>query len=183
MKALRLVKAAQEHEFEALSFIAEFVKVGEGNDIHGSAGLDKFLAFNWGYQAWLQEIEQQDGENDLGYKRVPSTVFFLMNEQQSEILGMINIRHQLNEHLMQIGGHIGYGIRPSKRRQGLATAMLGLALSETKKLGIEKALITCYQDNIASARTIQKNGGQLENEFLDKKTNRIIQRYWITLKS
>ena len=94
-------------------------------------------------------------------------------------MGAVNIRHYLNESLLLNGGHIGDGIRPSERRKGYATAMIGLALEECKKLGIDKVLMVCDKENIGSAKSIINNGGVLENEVVvDGVTE---QRYWITL--
>ena len=97
----------------------------------------------------------------LGYKNgmgipstfVPHSTFWLIN-QNKEILGVVNIRHNLTDKLMLDGGHIGYGIRPSKRQKGYATKILELALKESKKLNIKKALVTCDKDNLASSKTI-----------------------------
>lgn len=93
--------------------------------------------------------------------------------------GSIDIRHRLNEYLLQFGGNIGYSVRPSQRRKGYATEMLALALEECRKWGLNRALVTCDKTNIGSAKTIQKNGGVLENEVLEG--DRITQRYWIAL--
>lgn len=109
---------------------------------------------------------------------VPSDTYFAIDEN-NKLVGAINIRHQLNDYLLKKGGHIGYGVRPSERRKGYATAMLRLALKKCKNLGINKVLITCDKDNPASARTILANGGVLENEIPDE--SRITQRYWIEL--
>lgn len=79
-------------------------------------------------------------------------------------LGRISIRHHLNEHLREIGGHIGYDIRPSARRRGHATAMLAAVLPHAAALGIEKALITCDDDNIASRKVIEANNGVFEDQ-------------------
>jgi predicted acetyltransferase len=88
-------------------------------------------------------------------------------------LGRVNIRHRLNADLREIGGHIGYDIRPSARRQGHATAMLAAALPLAAALGIDKALITCDDDNIGSRKVIERNGGVLEDERGGK------LRYWV----
>ena len=76
-------------------------------------------------------------------------------------------------------GHIGYSVRPSRRRQGYAVEMLRLGLEECRKLGIDRVLLTCDKTNIGSAKTIQHNGGVLENEI--ETPDRITQRYWIKL--
>ena len=90
----------------------------------------------------------------------------------------MNIRHYLNEALLKEGGHIGDGIRPSERRKGYATEMIRLALIECRKLGIDRVLMTCEKNNIGSAKSILKNGGVLENEFVNSE-GCVEQRYWI----
>lgn len=94
---------------------------------------------------------------------------------------MIDIRHRLNEFLLNFGGNIGYSVRKSERRKGYATEMLKLALKKCIELNIKKVLITCNKDNIGSAKTIISNGGILENEIFDPDDNKMTQRYWITL--
>lgn len=91
----------------------------------------------------------------------------------AEILGFLAIRHRLNRFLFDQGGHIGYSVRPSARRQGIASAALELGLAEARDLGIDPVLVTCDEDNVASRRTIEKTGGQYENTVDGK------LRYWI----
>lgn len=114
---------------------------------------------------------------------VPSSTFWGYEIGSDKIVGAINIRHSLNEALLHAWGNIGYGVRPSQRRKGYATQMLRLALEECKRLTADKVLLGCFKENIASAKTILANGGVLENEIVDEGTGKIIQRYWITLKT
>ena len=95
-------------------------------------------------------------------------------------MGAVNIRHSLNEKLLAHGGHIGDGVRPSMRGQGIGTKMIALALEVCRTLGIDRVLMTCDKSNVASARTIIKNGGVLENEIVDE--DEVVQRYWIDLR-
>ena len=125
---------------------------------------------------YLEHLEVKDEKEGW----VPDSVFFLLDEDRSRLLGAVNIRHYLNEHLLKEGGHIGDGIRPSERRKGYATEMVRLALIECKKLGIDRVLMTCDKENIGSAKSIIKNGGVLENEFINEDGD-IEQRYWIGL--
>ncbi len=93
----------------------------------------------------------------------------------STYLGRIALRHELTEHLRKAGGHIGYDVRPTARRQGHATAMLAAVLPHARRMNIHAVLLTCDVDNEASRRVIEANGGALEDEF-DRRL-----RYWINL--
>src|SRR5690349_13449141 len=90
-----------------------------------------------------------------------------------EYVGRISLRHELNERLRDSGGHIGYDVRPSRRRQGHATQMLAAELVEAHARGIEQALLTCDVDNMASRSVIELNGGVLEDQRGPK------LRYWV----
>lgn len=129
----------------------------------------KDLINNWGEQSTNKAREH-------GF--VPASLYFLIDENK-KIYGALHIRHELNDYLLNYGGHIGYGIRPSERRKGLATNMLSLSLPIVKKLGINKVLVTCDKENIASAKTIINNGGILENEVTEY--GEVTQRYWIEI--
>ena len=113
---------------------------------------------------------------------VPMTAYWLV--ENDEFIGEISIRHQLTESLKRYGGHIGYAIRYSSWNKGYGTKMLSLALKKAKEMGLEKVLITCDDDNIGSARVMEKNGGV----FADKIKNTIdgkdvlTRRYWFNLK-
>jgi predicted acetyltransferase len=98
--------------------------------------------------------------------------------ENERILWAIQIRHSIDHpRLIEVGGHIGYGIRPSERGKWYATEMLRLWLLEAKKLWLEKVLITCHDDNIASAKVIENNGGAFERyAYRDEKKYR---RYWV----
>ena len=112
-----------------------------------------------------------------GGKLAPDSTYFCLDTEENAFVGAVNIRHRLNERLLHAGGHIGDGIRPSRRGSGLGTEMIGLALEKCREMGIRRVLMCCDKDNPASARTIQKNGGRLENEVLDGED--VVQRYWI----
>lgn len=128
------------------------------------------------FDTYLENLEISEPKDG----KVPDSVFFLLDEERNILLGAVNIRHYLNDYLLQYGGHIGDGIRPSERRKGYATKIISLALIECKKLGIDKVLMVCDKSNIASAKSIINNGGILENEFVDE-DGEINQRYWIQI--
>ena len=130
------------------------------------------------YKSWLEHTYKIESNDTCPSHLVSAHTYFLVSEDKT-ILGAVNIRHYLNDYLLNFGGHIGYGIRPSERKKGYASLMLSLALPIAKKLGINKALITCDKNNIGSAKTIMKNGGVLENEVMED--GEITQRYWINI--
>lgn len=93
---------------------------------------------------------------------VPSTTLWWVDGE--EYLGRLAIRHRLTPRLLEVGGHIGYDVRPSARRRGHATAMLAAARPLARALGIDPALVTCAQGNLASRRVIEANGGVLDDQ-------------------
>jgi predicted acetyltransferase len=102
---------------------------------------------------------------------VPCTTLWWVDGD--EYLGRIAIRHQLTEFLREVGGHIGYDVRPSARRRGHATAMLRAARPVAHRLGIEQVLVTCDWNNVGSRKAIEANGGVYEDQRADK------LRYWV----
>lgn len=90
-----------------------------------------------------------------------------------EYLGRISLRHQLNAHLRQWGGHIGYDVRRTRRREGHATRMLAAVLVEAAGRGIDPALLTCDANNVGSRHVIETNGGVFEDQRGEK------LRYWV----
>ena len=118
---------------------------------------------------------------NLKPNRVAQTTYWLVDGDR--FIGEIGIRHELNEFLLQYGGHIGYGIRYSCWGKGYGTKMLSLALKKAKRMGLEKVLITCNNDNFASAKVIENNNGKLEDIIENTIDGKTIQtrRYWIEL--
>lgn len=108
---------------------------------------------------------------------MPASTRWLVDD--GEFIGRVSVRHQLTEKLLQEGGHIGYGIRPSKRKMGYGTKILELALPLAKSLVIDKALLTCNDENLGSQKIIEKNGGVLENKV--QLPTKLERRYWISL--
>ncbi|BCN30876.1 GNAT family N-acetyltransferase [Anaeromicropila herbilytica] len=127
------------------------------------------------FENYISSLEIKDDVEGL----VPDSTYFCLDEEKDIFVGAVNIRHYLNDSLLLNGGHIGDGVRPSERGKGVATNMIGLALKECKKIGIDKVLMVCDKENIASAKSIQNNGGILENEVI---VDGIVeQRYWIKI--
>ncbi|NFN95750.1 GNAT family N-acetyltransferase [Clostridium botulinum] len=170
---MKLITLASSYKTEWESLISEFEENGEKLiplAMKGHANT---------FEEFLIEAYKNSKGIDLPDGIVPSDIYFLVDDNSKYLIGAIDIRHYLNEYLLKYGGNIGYGIRPSERKKGYATEMLYLALEECKTKGLSKVLITCFKSNVASANTIIKNGGILENEIAEG--GNVKQRYWIQL--
>ncbi len=139
----------------------------------GMASLESFANFD----IWLEKINKESKGEELLPNRVAATTYILIRSSDSKVLGIYNIRHELNDFLLNFAGHIGYSIRPNERKKGYGTIGLKLALDESKKLGIKKVLLTCNVKNIGSNKVIENCGGILENIVM--KDNEELKRYWI----
>lgn len=127
---------------------------------------------------YLTFLKESEGGDNLATGLVADTI--LCAFVNKEIVGRVSIRHTLNDFLFRIGGHIGYGVLPLHRRKGYATQILQKALEETRRMGLEKVLVTCDDTNVGSIRTIEKCGGVLENKVDAGEGRPLKRRYWIT---
>ncbi len=132
-------------------------------------------------EEWIARVEKHSNHKTCPANRVPSTQFIYLRKSDNKIVGVIQIRHYLNEYLEQFAGHIGYSVCHSERRKGYATAMLNDILSICKDMEFEKILITCQKDNIGSAKTILNNGGVYESTVYEEGKDIYLNRYWIKL--
>lgn len=131
-----------------------------------------------GFAAWVARLaDESDPTRPPDPDRVRCTYRWIV--EGGQVLGGIALRHRLDDFLLRVGGHIGYGIRPTARRRGVATWALGRMLEEARALGLDRVLVACAADNIASARTIERSGGVLE-DIRDTELG-AARRYWITL--
>ena len=162
---LYLVHPAPEHKVQYEEMMEEWEHHGGRLNPGALKRWSQKLQKNVSYERWLEWMEE-DRQNT-------QDLFFLTDG--ATIIGAISIRYKC----AGVDGHSGYGIRPSQRGKGYATKMLELAIPILKGYGHEPIILSCDKDNIGSARSIQKNGGVLENEVDDE--GEILQRYWIDL--
>jgi len=165
-----LTPMAPGRDEEFAQMLDEFRAAGE-LDVYGG----NFSVAWQSYDALFALLSQMKHGGFPTPEIVPMDSYFI--EAEGRMLGEVFIRHRLSPQLEQIGGHVGYKVRPSCRNRGVATAALRLALSALHELGIERALVTCNSTNLASARVIEKCGGvRVEDAYLPKRVER---RYWI----
>lgn len=170
--ALQLKKLDKSMEVALADFIADW----KDEEIIPST-LQKF---SLGFEEFAAHLHMM--ETDPPRLLVPGTVWFLTDGQ--EIMGAIEVRHFLNSGLLKYGGHIGYGVAPKHRGNGYAAKMMEMCMPHMKNLGLDRVLICCVQENVASAKSIVSAGGVLENEveIIRGGQPKIGQRYWLEVK-
>ncbi len=161
-------------EFPNLSHKQSYLEMmGEWREAGEEIIPSRLVGWEEDFESFISLLEEEITNNKNG---VNSHLFFLV--ENGRILGSIQIRHHINHpNLRETGGHIGYGIRPSERKKWYGEQMLALALTEAKKIGLERVLITCYDENLGSRWVIEKNGGIFERFVLQD--GRKKRRYWI----
>ncbi|WP_086803650.1 GNAT family N-acetyltransferase [Streptomyces caniscabiei] len=149
-------------------------RAGSGTGLMPGADLDDPAVFSVGVERLRQQSDRSVAPRD---GRVHATHWWIV--EGDSYMGAIDLRHRLTAFLLHSGGQIGYSVRPSARKRGLATWALGAVLPEARALGLGRVLITCDDDNAASARIIERNGGVLEDVRTTEEG--VKRRYWITL--
>jgi len=124
------------------------------------------------FDSFLNKLKEYENGESLQEGHVANITYWLV--EGSEIIGVSNLRPKLNEQIQYCGGHIGLGIRPSKRRNDFGSKLLELTIQEAWKLGLTELHIHCYKTNLASAKTIQANNGRLHSEITQ---DQVVQRY------
>ena len=154
------------------SLVSEFAAAGE-----------KLVPFvlaleNSDFDVFLSRLDDCSRGIGLPDGFVAHSTYWLVRDQ-AEVVGVSNIRHSLTESLRREGGNIGYGIRPTARRQGLGTTILRNSLARAFEMGLFRVLVTCAKANVGSAKSILHNGGILDSEEYLADRGEVVQRYWI----
>jgi predicted acetyltransferase len=169
---MELVKPSVEFEDPFMKGAGQIIAAGDSNFIQPELWLNGFASYCDTLNGYALGLNLPEGY-------VSGTHLWLMENQA--FIGRLSIRHELNDSLLKMGGHIGYVIVPQYRKMGYGAKMLALGLTEAAKLGLKKVLVTCDNTNIASAKIIEKNGGVFENELYAPDKGVFKRRYWISL--
>ena len=174
---LVLIKPSIEYKKQITEMLDEWVLYNNTHETNKSP-MAIFRDYS-NFDEYVSSFETDINNPKPGF--VPASTYFALDVERNVIVGAVNIRHYLNDYLLSGGGHIGDGIRPSERRKGYATEMIGLALLKCKELGIDRVLMSCSQDNIGSKKTILSNGGVFYGTYLEEGI--INEKFWIDISA
>lgn len=156
---IQLLKPSALLKEAAIDYRQEHFDAGE-YVINGSGLFDKIAD----YDEWLEQVIANSCANTVSPNWVLTDTFFAVRSSDNKIIGIIDLRYQLNEFLKDLG-NCGYSVRPSERKKGYATEMLKQVCQKAKKYGLAELKLSVEKDNISSIRTIQKNGGVFRYSF------------------
>ena len=174
---MELVEPSAHYKDSFIDAVKEYRTSNEDSDRsdrHAQLSIDEL---DQNFDAFVEIVRGHAKGEGLPDGYVPESEYWLVDSET--YVGRVHIRHQLTNHLRQLGGHIGYDIRPSMRGHGFGNTILALALPYAKALGISPVLVTCDVTNVPSRKVIEKNGGTLENQVQNPATGVDKLRYWI----
>lgn len=171
---LTLVKPSAEYREELTAYKAETLAIEPM--IHGDGGWDECATL----EEWLERLKERETEATCPPGYVPASTYLCVRRRDKRLIGFVDIRHRLNDYLLNFAGHIGYSIRPGERGKGYGKRQLALALEKCRELGLTRVLVCCDSRNARSRRVILSQGGQYEDSRRESDGG-LAERYWINL--
>ncbi len=168
---LKLVPPTVVKEAEFISMIEEFHAAGEAHFV------DEDVLVSQGFKVYISWLERCQLGQLEGLS--PWSAYWAFDCQNDNLVGLCSIRHSLSPWMAEYGGHIGYRVRPTMRRQGFGTEILALALQKASQFGINRVLVVCEPTNLASISVIQNNDGLFERQV--SVDGALRNRYWIPI--
>lgn len=168
---IALVKPSARYKESFLKAEKEYQKEGWHKDLNLSQIRKDFPEF-------IKKFRNYEKGHNLPKDNSSLIIYWLVDDEK--FIGHLSVRSFVDKELMKIRGHIGYSIRKSERQKGYGKKILKLGLLKAQKLGFKKVLVTCDDDNVASRKIIEANGGIFRNKIPNK--GELIRRYWIRIK-
>lgn len=176
MDALYLTGPSLAWEEQVMAYRRE--SLAKDAHMNGVGGLDRCHSM----PQWLAMLARSEREDSCGPGLVPATTLLCVRRADERLVGMVNIRHRLNDWLLNYVGHIGYSIRPDERGKGYGKEQLRLALAVCRERGLRRVLLTCDEGNRRSRRVIEACGGLYEDSRVKPgEGGAALRRYWIDL--
>lgn len=173
MEEFELMRPTKEYAEQIAQYRQEFL---ERNDSMNGCGPLRRIE---NIEEYIQVCRDWECADKVPAHLVKCTQFIFVRKSDNRLVGMIQVRHGLNDFTAKYAGHIGYSVRPSERCRGYAAKMLEMALGFCREIGLDKVLLTCDEDNAASEKVIAANGGVFECAIYCEQENMWVKRFWI----
>ncbi|MBR6115352.1 MAG: GNAT family N-acetyltransferase [Oscillospiraceae bacterium] len=175
MDQLMLLKPARDYLEEIFKYRSAFIAMGEPMD--GTGSLYRMPDPN----DWLQQVEDLSRPETTPENWVVTSQYICVRPYDNRLVGMIQLRHFLNEFLELYGGHIEFSVLPEDRGKGYATWMLKNTLRYARDLALDRVILACDANNAAAVRVIEKNGGVPLDTVVEPDYDTELRRFTITL--
>ena len=171
----RLIIPTEEYLEQVADYRREFLDADSSMD--GTTSLKRIAD----PKEWLENCRRYMDKSTVPEGMVQATQFIYVRLSDNRLIGMLSVRHYFNDYLEKYAGNIGYSVRPSERRKGYAKAMLRDCLPFCRSVGLDRILVCCLDDNVASRKTILANGGIFDGTVYEPSEKVTVERYWIEL--
>ena len=165
----------------SIEYAGAFLAMLDDFDVKDSRNAEFYAPARLDFSAYAQTLKNEEIGVNLPAGFVPCTHRWLVSSDGA-VVGVSRLRHSVDTpFLAEHGGHIGYDVAPSKRRNGFGHIALAVAVAGAQRLGLGRVLLYTSEDNLASRATIERAGGVLESVAHSDFWNERLCKYWITV--